>query len=400
MPATSETATADKTAEAVAIAPNRYLENRIMLRGDAVQATEKFAHYPQHVREDGIWLWFFVRTKCNGQHAVLAKIARTLGLKDRGGNEPSDQYWYQVSGGHYFKGGAGDASAFKRYVNAFRGYAQRMEERGVIPFVETKNWRLVRDYIDGRRSFSSSFRVGAIEGETGAQKTQCGKHYATLNNHRETIHMESPARPTRARLVQKWAEAYLVPESKSVGAKEIEIERFLKGAAVLDPETNQPGRPRCVIIDNVQRLFRPNVAPDQQPIFNYFHELQDDIGFTLIFTWVPTFRNIITAKDPFWAQFLGRIGGEDEILRLDQALPKSDILRFAREFAVADDAGAYPLLKKWSTSPWGIRVFMRKLERARALATARRSKEITVRHLEEVDLEGTPAAADDEGGAL
>lgn len=378
------------------LSPSSYMVDRKFLQGGAADVAKKFAHYPETIREDGIWLHFFVRTKCNGEHAVLYRIAKAIGLKDKTGKEPSDQYWYQVAGGHYFKSG-GDTVTFKRYVNALRAHATRSEERGSIPFIETKNWHLVNDYINSRRSYSSSTRFGFIEGETGSQKTQCGRHYEILNNHLETVHIESPSRTTRARMVQKLAQRYLESASASVGEKELAIESFLKGVSMVDPTAGGAQKPKCIILDNVQRLFRPNVAPDQQPIFTYFHELQEETGSCIIFTWVPTFRRIITAKDPFWKQFLGRGGGEDEILRLDQALPKGDILKFAKAFRVADDAAALPMLKKWGSSDLGIRILIHKLEKARALATARRSLEISAQHLQAVDLEPV-SLTDDEGG--
>lgn len=368
-----------------------YFEERQHLRGSVNEAAEKFAHYPPAIREDALWLRLFCQGRCNGEHAVLGKIARALGLRDASGKEPSDQYWYQVTTGRYFKP-SGDVKAFARYVSAFRGYAQQQEVSGAIPHVETTNWHLIRDYIDSRRTFSSSCRVGGIEGLTGAQKTHCLKHYATLNNHRETVHIEAPARSTRPRLVQKLAEIYEVAMGLSIGEKEVEIERFLRSAASMDPERAQERRPRTIIIDNVQRLFRPGVPPDQQPIFNYFHELQDDTGFCLILSWVPSFTKTILSDHPFWAQFVGRIGGPDEILRLEQKLDKKDLLAFARAFRVEDDARALPILRKWSGSTWGVRVLMVKLEKARRLATARRSKEIAVDHLEQVDLEAVSAA--------
>src|SRR5690606_20790215 len=83
-----------------------------------------------------------------------------------------------------------------------------------FPFVETTNWRLVRDYIDDRRAASSSLRFGLIEGETGSQQTYCTSHYATLNNHLETVRIDAPARATRARLVQQLPELYLASASK------------------------------------------------------------------------------------------------------------------------------------------------------------------------------------------
>ena len=373
---------------------NKYVAGRKYLRGSINTDAELFNHYPESIREDARWLRFFCKDKCNGEHAILGRISRSLGLKDRTNKEPSDQYWYQVITGRYFTTG-GDAGSFARYVSAFRGYARQQEQRGIIPHVDTYNWRLIRDYIDSRRTFSSSCRIGGIEGLSGSQKTWCGKHYASLHNHKETIHVEAPARATRSRLVSKVAELYQEPASASMAEKEVAIERFLKGATKINPDSSV-SVPRTIIIDNVQRLLRPNVQPHQQPIFNYFHELQDDTGFCLILTWVPSFTKTITSGHPFWAQFVGRIGGPDEILRLNQALPKGDLLKFAREFKVADDRAALPILKNWSSTIWGIRVFNMKMEKARALATARGSKEITVSHLHQVDLEPVPAAALDE----
>lgn len=395
-------ATPGKTDATVATRPtaSTFLAERQFLAGDVNKLETLFQHYPPLIRDDAVWLRFFCQAKCNGEHALLGKIARALGLKDRSGKEPTDQYWYQVVTGRYFKPG-GDVAAFARYVGAFRGYARSLESSSSISHVNTKNWDLFSDYVDSRRTFSSSCRWGGVEGLSGSQKTQCGKHYAALHNHRETIHLESPARCTRARLVQKIAELYEIAESKNIGGKEIEIERFLKSASQVSAEGAER-KPRTIILDNVQRLFRPGIQPDQQPIFNYLHELQDDTGCCLILTWVPSFTKTICSDHPFWAQFLGRIGGEDEILRLDQALPKKDLLAFAREFRVANEAGALPFLKKWAGTKWGVRVLMLKLEKARKLASARGAREITADHLNEIDLENTPPPADDqdEGGAV
>ena len=390
------TATTDARADSKAPKEPTYQEkfaaNHKTLRGDVNATSELFNHYPDAIRGDAEWLRFFCQTRCAGEHALLGKIAAAIGLKDRSGKVPSDQYWYQVVTGRYFKPG-GDAGSFARYVAAIRGYSRQQEQSGLIGHQDTKNWKLFSDYVDSRRTFASSCRIGGVEGLTGSQKTWCGKRYASIHNHRETVHLEAPARSTRARVVQKLAELYEVAESKSTGGKEVEIERFLRAAGKIDPATENERKPRTIIIDNVQRLFRPGVDPDQQPIFNYFHELQDDTGFCLILTWVPSFTKVIMGKEPFWAQFLGRMGGPDEILRLEQTLSKADLLKFARAVNVEDNAEALPILKRWAGTIWGIRILTIKLEKARRLATARGKDEVTVSHLQEVDLEGTTAAA-------
>lgn len=384
MPATQTAPTTDDK-PAVSKPGSDYMDDHKHLRGDANDGAEKFAHYPDAVRDDAIWLWFFTKTKCNGEHAILHKVARAIGLKDASGKEPSDQYWYQVSSGRYFRPG-GDAKAFKRYVEAIRAFARRREEGGAIAFQETGNWHKVRDFIDRRRSLSATCRFGGIEGLTGSQKTACLKHYAVLNNHLETVYMEAPARCTRARFVQKLAKAYLVPDSRTSGEKELAVESFLAGNSTVSFDTSV-GRARTILIDNVQRLFRPNVAPDQQPIFNYLHELQDDTGCCIILTWVPSFRKTITEKSPFWEQFLGRMGGEEKILRLDQELTRKELTAYAKAFRVADDAKALTYLAKWAGTRLGVRILMDRLEDARQLATAQKSAEIQIAHLQQVDLE-------------
>jgi hypothetical protein len=171
---------------------NAYTAARARLTGSAAKAEALFAHYPDAIRQDAVWLWHFVRTKCNDQHAMLGAIARSLGLKDRSGKEPSDQYWYQVVRGHYFKSG-GDAGIFHRYVAAFRAHARAREEGGAVPFIETRNWTLIRDYIETRRAAGAVCRFGGIEGETGAGKASSLKHYNLLNNHCETVCPPAPA---------------------------------------------------------------------------------------------------------------------------------------------------------------------------------------------------------------
>ncbi|MES2697277.1 MAG: ATP-binding protein [Verrucomicrobiota bacterium] len=389
----------DTTGNAAVVVTPKYPVGRF-LRGSVNDSAELFAHYPPGAREDAEWLRHFTQSRCGGEHAILGRIAKAIGLKDRTGKEPSDQYWYQVVTGKYFTPG-GSVDTFRRYVAGLRAHAKSLETSSSVGHVDTENWKMVRDYIDSRRTFSRTIRMGGIEGLTGSGKTYCTSHYAAINNHKETIRIEAPARATRSRVVQKIAELYEVPVSSSCGDKEVEIERFLKSAAVRTLDTNVEARPRTIIVDNIQRMLRPNVQPDQQPIFNYFHELQDDTGCCVIFTWVPSFTKVLKGGHPFWAQFLGRMGGDDEILQLDQKPTKGDLLKYARAFAVQDDARALPLLTQWASTIYGLRRLILKLEGARALATKRRLKEIPVDILEELNLEAVkPAATEDgEGGA-
>lgn len=352
-------------------------EARLTLKGNVSTFDALFAHYPDNVRADAVWLRTYCATKHNGEHALIGKVAKSIGI------DQSDNYWYQVLTGRYFRPG-GSAPKLKEFISAIRQWAHARANEGKIPFVETRNWRLVRDYIDTRRDAGAVWKFGAIEGVTSSQKTACCKHYRDLNNHGMTAYLEAPARATRARFIHKLGKQYLYPASWTTARKELELETTVTAE-------------RTIIIDNVQRLFRPEMKADYQPIFNFLHELQDDTECTVIFTWVPTFRSRITSEDPFWRQFLARIGGEDQILRLDQRLPKADILGFAKAYNVANDAEAYPILKRWAETPFGVRALTGRLRAARLLATARRKSEISVSHLEAVECEPLSNLSTEEG---
>jgi hypothetical protein len=354
-------------------------ESRVSLKGNIATFDRLFVHYPDSVRDDSVWLRAYCATHCNGEHALIAKIAASLGIQQ------SDNYWYQVLTGRYFRPG-GSAPKLKEFITQIRTWSLLRANEGKIPFVETRNWRRVKDYIDTRRDPGAIWKFGFIEGLTSSQKTECCKHYRDLNNHCKTIHIEAPAKATRNRFIHKLGKAYLMNASWTTARKELELETVVTAE-------------RTIIVDNVQRLFRPDVKPDQQPIFNFLHELQDDTECTVIFTWVPTFRKTITAEEPFWRQFLARGGGEDQILKLDQRLIKSDIIGFAKAYQVANDAAAFPILKGWSETSMGVRAFKGRLHLARLLATSRRQKEISVDCLREVENEPLAMQCDQEDAA-
>jgi hypothetical protein len=384
MSATTENAAAVEIAQSgatlPAVVPPR--EQRRFLTGHLGHVEASFAHYPESVREDCIWLRAYTWRTLNKEHALLHKLAVSLGIT------VSSNYWYQVLTGRYFTTG-GDPKALKGYIERIRTEARKKEETGSIGFVESETWFRVRDYIDSRRAPDAVCHFGAVEAPTGSQKTWCLKHYTSLNNHLRTVYLQAPSRPTRARIVQKLARAYMIAYEGNIVRKELDIEE------VVSPD-------KCIIIDDAQHLFAPQADMEHQPVFTYLQELQEETGCTIIFSWVPTFRSVIESNHQFWQQFMGRIGGPEKILTLKQGLPKKDLLAFAAAYGVANDAAALPILRKWASTRWGMRVFVDRLRDARLLANKRRSREILVAHLEAIDCEPIrqPEADSDEGGEL
>jgi hypothetical protein len=381
MPATTENAVDVEIATSgenlPAVVPPR--EQRRFISGNLAKAETMFAHYPESVREDCLWLHAYTWRHLNKEHALLHKLAKSLGI------DVSANYWYQVITGRYFQSG-GDAKALKGYIERIKAEARKKEETGAIAFIENETWRRIRDYIDTRRAPDSVCRFGAIEGSTGCGKSWCLKHYAALNNHLRTVYLRAPARASRARIVHKLARSYMIPYEGNSARKEYLIEE------IVSPD-------RCILIDDAQDLFSTHHDLEHQPVFTYLHELQEETGCTIIFSWVPTFRRTIESQSEFWAQFMGRIGGPEKILTLKQEPLRKDLLKFAAAFGVADDAAALPILRKWAGTRWGLRVLADRLRDARLLATKRRSREILVAHLEAIDCEPIrqPEADSDEG---
>lgn len=229
-------------------------------------------------------------------------------------------------------------------------------QMGKIPFAETPTWDLIRDYIDKKRLPQRINKFGAIVGHTGMQKTAAVLEYCSRNNHGRVISVEAPERPNMGEFLTDLASKYGCATTINSSKKKIYIR------STLDQN-------RCIIIENIQRLYDPKKRADQ-PVFSYVQKLQEDTGITIIFTYTPDFDLTLEngVAQGYFEQFIGRIGGWTKILRLPDYPKKEDILCFAKAFGFADGEKHIKYLEDICHIKGRIRVLLDDLQDAKQLA--------------------------------
>ena len=347
--------------------------------GDLERST---SHYPENIRTETLWLQGFFVDHCKGNVISLRAIACKVG------HEKSKEYFYNIITGQNFRGGSGEWkvggkawSEFLQIVSDLRRYDLAASRTGKLPFVLTPTYHCLSDFIDAHRALDAVCKFGGITGPTGGQKSECFKFYRTLNNHGAVIHVEAPADGRLTKLKAKIAAKYNVSENK--------IER--RCDAVIRENLNET---RTIIIDNAQRLYLPGQG-GEQPAFNWLLEIQDDTGCTIILSFTTDFVDVLNAGQAkgFFEQFIGRMGGEQNLIALPAYAPESDLLAIAHAFDL--DPGKQALewqwLVKWSRKPGRIRIVFDKLQKSREFAQLDGRSRITLADMAEADAYVPPA---------
>ena len=88
-------------------------------------------------------------------------------------------------------------------------------------------------------------------------------------------------------------------------------------------------------MENVQRLYDERQGHNQK-VFSYLQKLQDDTDCTVILTLTPVFERKLRGKiaDGYFEQFIGRAGGERDILVLEEFPSDDDVLAIAKSFGL------------------------------------------------------------------
>ena len=323
-------------------------------------------HYPEPARESAAYLFQFMHERCNGSPALVAEILRKLNPQDYPDKE---QYVYQVTTGRYFRQGAGRLAVenLVELAQRLRQWDLLEQSRGRIAFNEQlRNWKLVRDYVDRKRDRGAVCKFGAIQGDTGEGKSACCAHYQLLNNHGQTVMLEAPSIPSLPRFLMKLGAAYNITRGLSTNERLIEIEKNVNDT-------------RCIIIQNIQKLYNRKAGPNQ-PIFNYLQELQDDTSCSIIVTWTPTFRDELTngRDSKYFAQFVSRLGGIDDVLVLKRP-NKADLLSILEQFEITDTKDALRIIAPWAFEAGAYRLIYERLRKAKLLAGKHR---LTTAHID------------------
>lgn len=338
------------------------------------------SHYPEPIRTETIWLQGFYLDHCKTNFVTL----RAISCKCK--HEKSKEYFYNIVTGQNFRGGAGDWkvggkawSEFLQIVSDLRRYDQSAARTGKLPFVQTPTYHCIADFIDAHRALDAVCKFGGITGPTGGQKSECFKFYRTLNNHGAVIHVEAPADGKLSKLQAKIAGKYNVSGHK--------IER--RREAVIRENVNET---RTIIIDNAQRLYVPSRGADQ-PAFNWLLEIQDDTSCTIILSFTTDFVDVLVAgaAKGFFEQFIGRMGGDQNLINLPDYAPESDLLAIAHSFDLEPGKKAMEWLVKWSRQQGRIRIVFDKLQRAREFCQLDGRTRITLADMAEADAYIPPA---------
>lgn len=354
-------------------------------RRDLASYERGILHYPDAIRDRVRWLIGYWLEKCQASHSAL----RAIGCK--AGWDKSDEYYYNLLGGYNFKNTAGSWkqggkawSEFMEIYSAVRRYAEQAEKQGRVQFIETPTYRCIADFITARRSLNAVCKFGGIMHPTGAQTTACLKNYALLNNHGAVTRVECPANKRLTTLQIKVASCYKVQLS------DLRLSHS-REAAVRD-NVNES---RTIIFDNAQNLYIDGKGWDQ-PMFNWLLELQEDTQFTPILNFTTDFADKLTAGRAagYFEQFVGRMGGMNDVLRLPDYMPEADLRVVARAFG-AESKGGLDIITRWSKEPGRCRIVFQRLQRAQEFARLDQRERITIADLQEANDFIPPAIGSD-----
>lgn len=349
------------------------------------------AHYPPELREPTLAVQAFFVQACNSDLGVLTSLAVDKLKFERG-----TTYFQNWIKGYYFGKGGGDLKAggqgradWLRFCKLLREYAQAGAAAAMLGTLETPTFRAIHSFVVERTAADAPCRFGGIVGPTGSQKTASLKLTALKLGFPRAVRFECPARPALGAFQRKLAEQY----NARVGNRREKIEESIR--LNVKPDS-------VLIVDNIQRAFIPH-KKDDQPIFNYLLELQEDVNCTMILPLTPAFLGSLESGTAagYFEQFVGRMGGLDNLLRLKDYTPMADIRYIARQYNLHDGEAAVEMMQKWSKMPGRVRILFAKLNRARVFAQLDGRTRVTVADLEASDTFTPPDSIElpDAGGA-
>lgn len=316
--------------------------------------------YPQEAIEATLGMLDYAHFCCDSNLATVTERCRAMGFTY------DQQYFYQLLTGRYFRqddegkaqGSWRNLLALWMQVELRLTFARQISK---VIFTETTVWERINEYVQRKRVSYTSCKFGAIVGHTGSQKSAC---FNEINRREEAgviIRMEAPPVPALSEFIHKLSSQCGAQKSHGRAVRRDHIRAHFKVPR------------RVLIIDNIQRCLSRSQG-SYQPIFEFLLELQEDTGCTIIISWTPDSDKFEEAlKSAFFEQFIGRIGGEREILRLDEFTHDEDIRRFCRTFKVVDQdiEELMPRLRELVKEKGRVRPLIQALQAGHRLANAK-----------------------------
>ena len=330
-------------------------EDDRIIRLDTPTMQLRVATYPQELKEPVLWLAAYVREECSRDMDVLVTEAKSLKI------EFDKTTWTKILRGRLQKNASGDdlpspivnVGKLLKAIASLREQCDLRDMAGRVPFVLTPSAQMMCDFIDKKRSPDRVNKFGMIVGHTGTQKTATLKYYQRLHNHGLGSVIEAPANGSLTVFVTDLAEKYGCSRHAAQSRKENTIYRSINAK-------------NYIIVENVQRLYHERDQANQR-VFNFLQKLQDDTGCTIILTLTPVFVNKLkrSIAEGYFEQFIGRAGGERDILTLEEFPGEDDVLAIAKSFALVDAEKHIGELNKMVREPGRVRVLFEALQEAK-----------------------------------
>ena len=348
-------------------------DNDVAMRLDVPTIQARTAHYPDELREAVLWIANYLREECARDLDILTDQARKLGV------EFDKTTWSKVLRGRWDRNAEGNPlpspvvslPKLLRGIEQIRRDASLKEAAGKVPFIVTPTAQMIWDFIDKKRAPDRINKFGLISGHTGTQKTASTKEYCRRNNHGTCVHTDAPETPSLSQFVTDLADKYGCSRQANWDRKRNTIRQSVNER-------------RCVIVENVQRLFDEKQGSNQR-VFSFLQKLQDDTGCTIIMTLTPVFATKLERgiAEGYFEQFLGRAGGVKDILGLDEYPEEEDVLAIAQGFGLVDAPRHLVELTKIAREPGRVRVLFEVLQEAKIQAKGN----LTINHVRAVRLE-------------
>lgn len=387
--AAAETRAAGNPAMQIHTPEDRHVPALIRTGKSLAQLEGGIAHYPDKIRTEVRWLQGFFMERCNNNGESLRAMAAKLG------HDKSREYFRNLICGDYFKSktstwveGGRAWSEFLEMIAMLRRHDQLIARTGKLPFVQTPTYHCIANFITTLRAPSAVCRIGGIVAPTGGQTSESFKFYRDLNNHGTVIHFEAPGDGRLTKLKAKALTAYHVSGCKIERRADLELDAHIHEG-------------RTIIIDNAQSLYQRNRGSDQ-PAFNWIREIYDDKRPTIILKFTEEFLQDLTgaAAKGYFEQFIGRMGGLGNLLKLPDYAPEGDLQCIARAFRLPASA-VDSFLVRWSQQPGRIRIVFNKIQQAQEFAKLEGRERIQLDDLKEADTYTPPGVGTDvidEGG--
>ena len=282
---------------------------------DNATITREAEHFPEALRPDYIWLKTCARADYDRSTRRLWEDFLDLGV------EIELETWHKILRGYWDRDGKGNkrkepllpardftaAVALMRQRIANRAKAHRRD------FVLTTTAERIWNYILKGSLADRPNGFGIIVGDTGTQKTESQVEFAIRHNHGTTIYRDMPENGSRCEMMQ------LLCDDMSSQNNTYKLSNHLLKHAPLR---------RRYLLDNTQHLIDPKRKADQ-PSMSFLRRMQDARQSYFFLSFTPDGMIEAASLGRYWEQFIGRVGGLNGILRLNDFAPQIDLIQIA-----------------------------------------------------------------------